>query len=1210
MNKIKKIIYAAVIFIIVSVMQLNNVNATEMVNSKEVDISVETDKENYSREDINAKFTIKNNGKDDININHIEYSEFADYKGQLQYDECEIIEAGQEKSYELKYVYNGSRVSPQTGDSHHIIIWLVIITVVILMAIYFTIDKKKRNKFISLLISILLFLSALFGLFIDNVHAEVINNKISSISKEITVDGLKENLDIEISYNTISNSDYITKGEFIHNLLDHLDVERLELNDSTYEFLFSDTYNSTYGLDAEYAWSYGLLPDDEKIFKENEYISREYAAYIVYHIMGFEGDYIIDYNDSELVNYRNEVALVAAQEFIPLINGAFLPDKYISSSDYQTIVKRIDWFNDALNEVTDEANISYKSEVIEIATDNYSISEENDEKCVIIDKDNQTNNLKMGDLFVLSAKDGYSYVLAGKVLDSYEYNGKIKLVYCEPEYEEIVQDIKISKEIQIDTDSLVLEEGVSLDCDNDEESDISLLKIQTPNKPGKLSLKIGTEYVNAKIEADIPTYIVNWNINEASMIMNYSGQVSGNIEYNTKLDNSNEKYDKMYKLGKVWSIPINGLFKVEVDLYLYVSISGKTSVVWSYSGSSGVQYKNGTFRIIKQFRLDNLKQPVSQGNANAKMGPSIVSKLKTTIGNENLIQMNANVGGTMNLKKEIHRDINPALECGDFSLYAYLEFGIDKECRLAKLLKFGGGFLNINLNLNWVVYNENNSPLKWKLHIENNKVVPACTYGYGTIYGKVVDDWNNPVCNAVVNVVNVDTGEVVLNGVTSTSNTGEIKKGDFLFKNVRIGNYKVEISTNDYEIVSKYISVFKNKTSDCGIIKLNRVKYDDYDIVKLNGHYDVVKMISEGKYLVVKDGLCGVIDANENLIIPIIYNADNSKEVAVDEILLVKDNVGYVYNSNTLNLICRYLIEETIEDSSAYKYEKITESSEYVNYPDNIIKREYWQGMIIETVECGWSMSSNGSSGVWNSVYVKFINARTGKNIVQGFGKSYIPISGDNWNGIATSSKTNDHSAVAVIEDIENDKLFMYIITKDGCNGREISSNEVVGENVAYDNHWIKMRGYIPEQGYAWKLMNVDTGHTYSMPYNEFSSWYYGNDKYYALSLEGSLYNICYENRIISTQKYKFVNFTNDKILIAGDLNGECIFMDYSLNEKLRAKDASVYWNGKALVYDGIGVYYIDEFCKKTSSYLYKNTSIDYMSIGAFKAEGQWYIIK
>uniref|UniRef100_UPI00402A5706 hypothetical protein n=1 Tax=Lachnospira eligens TaxID=39485 RepID=UPI00402A5706 len=757
------IIYAAVIFIIVSVMQLNNVNATEMVNSKEVDISVETDKENYSREDINAKFTIKNNGKDDININHIEYSEFADYKGQLQYDECEIIEAGQEKSYELKYVYNGSRVSPQTGDSHHIIIWLVIITVVILMAIYFTIEKKKRNKFISLLISILLFLSALFGLFIDNVHAEVINNKISSISKEITVDGLKENLDIEISYNTISNSDYITKGEFIHNLLDHLDVERLELNDSTYEFHFSDTYNSTYGLDAEYAWSYGLLPDDEKIFKENEYISREYAAYIVYHIMGFEGDYIIDYNDSELVN---EVALVAAQEFIPLINGAFLPDKYISSSDYQTIVKRIDWFNDALNEVTDEANISYKSEVIEIATDNYSISEENDEKCVIIDKDNQTNNLKMGDLFVLSAKDGYSYVLAGKVLDSYEYNGKIKLVYCEPEYEEIVQDIKISKEIQIDTDSLVLEEGVSLDCDNDEESDISLLKIQTPNKPGKLSLKIGTEYVNAKIEADIPTYIVNWNINEASMIMNYSGQVSGNIEYNTKLDNSNEKYDKMYKLGKVWSIPINGLFKVEVDLYLYVSISGKTSVVWSYSGSSGVQYKNGTFRIIKQFRLDNLKQPVSQGNANAKMGPSIVSKLKTTIGNENLIQMNANVGGTMNLKKEIHRDINPALECGDFSLYAYLEFGIDKECRLAKLLKFGGGFLNINLNLNWVVYNENNSPLKWKLHIENNKVVPACTYGYGTIYGKVVDDWNNPVCNAVVNVVNVDTGEVVLNGVT------------------------------------------------------------------------------------------------------------------------------------------------------------------------------------------------------------------------------------------------------------------------------------------------------------------------------------------------------------------------------------------------------------------------------------------------------------
>lgn len=44
--------------------------------------------------------------------------------------------------------------------------------------------------------------------------------------------------------------------------------------------------------------------------------------------------------------------------------------------------------------------------------------------------------------------------------------------------------------------------------------------------------------------------------------------------------------------------------------------------------------------------------------------------------------------------------------------------------------------------------------------------------------------------------------------------------------------------------------------------------------------------------------------------------------------------------------------------------------------------------MIIETVECGWSMSSNGSSGVWNSVYVKFINARTGKILCKDLGKA------------------------------------------------------------------------------------------------------------------------------------------------------------------------------------------------------------------------------
>ncbi len=91
---------------------------------------------------------------------------------------------------------------------------------------------------------------------------------------------------------------------------------------------------------------------------------------------------------------------------------------------------------------------------------------------------------------------------------------------------------------------------------------------------------------------------------------------------------------------------------------------------------------------------------------------------------------------------------------------------------------------------------------------------------------------------------------------------------------------------------------------------------------------------------------------------------------------------------------------------------------------------------------------------------------------------------------------------------------------------------------------------------------------------------------------------------------WKWVNFSDDKYIIAGNSTGEFVFMDYNGNKKASYKDSSEFFDGKALVSDGTGIFYIDENLNKISDYIYKGTVDDAGCIGrAVKINNKYYLI-
>ncbi len=363
--------------------------------------------------------------------------------------------------------------------------------------------------------------------------------------------------------------------------------------------------------------------------------------------------------------------------------------------------------------------------------------------------------------------------------------------------------------------------------------------------------------------------------------------------------------------------------------------------------------------------------------------------------------------------------------------------------------------------------------------------------------------------------------------------------------------------------------------------------------------YEEAGAFGTNTYIVKQNGLWGVVDFNGNVKIPITYTGE--KAVGNGEYEFTKNGVGYVYNINTCKLLFSYNKVERISNPEAYEDASNKLDGSYYNgnewvYDYYRIERTYNKGMMLEAIPYAAGYSS----------YIKFTFKRGNTNIIltSGFGNIFNSISSFVWNSTSFSSTNpqtdNDNTAIA-IEPIDMDNCNIHYVTPNGCTITKFDPRYAPYNAPDYNKGWIKDFD-------RRNLINAQTGQIIKMPYdNSIDNYYHGNGLYYAVSTyESDSYDICKGNTILSSG-WKGVNFSDSKYIIAQSQSGDLVFMDYNCNRKATYKDASLFHNGRALVSDGTGYFYIDENLNKVSDYIYKGTG--YASTNALKIGDKYYLI-
>lgn len=296
-----------------------------------------------------------------------------------------------------------------------------------------------------------------------------------------------------------------------------------------------------------------------------------------------------------------------------------------------------------------------------------------------------------------------------------------------------------------------------------------------------------------------------------------------------------------------------------------------------------------------------------------------------------------------------------------------------------------------------------------------------------------------------------------------------------------------------------------------------------------------------------------------------------------DWICILDENLeGHVYDTNG-NLLYRHnYVESGLTTEEGIVYARYIQYRKGIRVEQDIAENEedYYYG-------------------------VHYYNAETGALIFEAVSTE---------KNIAVNTMPDETGRAVVILNIEGENV-LYVITKDGY--REYSggrlnqwmrefyySDYIDWRQAVMSEGWVKLlvadhvEGVV-ESSENWQevLFNIDSYLTVPLPekYQGYSDYYtdsakglyYGitaltEEEYYGEMPENVYYAICHGSEILTEELYTWIQFDETYILAGNERFAH--ILDYEGKVKAEYKDVgSVFWNGKLLVYDGTGVFLIEE---------------------------------
>lgn len=712
-----------------------------------VSVSIEADKDAYEKdEEITIVTKIKNlKGVSihDFSLENVIPDGFKVTNGTKKGIDQKELKAGEEIVLSTTFVEG----EDYTGLVVGIVLFIIIAVGV---GVAFVLNRKKQAMAMMVLLAFCMSSFGPYGLTIMQAKEEKSLSKEAFINYDSKELQFLATVDYEEEVPASNESDTITKGEWVKLLLEKTETDLVNVENG-FTYYFSDTKESKYGLAVETAYMRGILPQEEsKVFGINEAADREFVAYTVYYIMGFDGKYNLICEDLEEINYVNESALLIQQGFLSLIDDCFMPQNAITDYDKEQILNKIAYFNSSLDifNMEDICEIEYVDGVVLLETEEYDYTENGEVYTVVLNADVDVSAIKEGTVFIITEKIPYEMSEAFKAVAVYEEDGKITVECTRPQMEEVLEEYKMVGSTFLNPTTIIPEEGVEIEYIPNDTRVASAGRIRIEDSIDSLGtvkfnlakINVGGKDSGITLQGDfsmeIPeiAFVIEGegsNLDELTIALSSEEKLTGlKLGWNSAMDEGGRITEEKVKIATFPNIPVAIGASVKVTLYLEFGISGEISLSWSMESLTGMQYKDGAFRTINDTTMSSATSKV-EAEMKAGVAPNIALLM---FGAWNMAGIDAGLGLAGEVSKTTHTDVTPKLECLDAGVYVYLNLKVDEESTLGKILKA------TKVSASKDVWKSSNSPWRATYHIENSEVTDVCTYKSGNTVENVVNE--------------------------------------------------------------------------------------------------------------------------------------------------------------------------------------------------------------------------------------------------------------------------------------------------------------------------------------------------------------------------------------------------------------------------------------------------------------------------------------
>lgn len=629
----------------------------------------------------------------------------------------------------------------------------------------------------------------------------------------------------------------VSRGQWLQNLAETIGMN-LEADMLSVEYYYADTKASQYAAAIETAQMYGLLPDvvlqdevqDVPFFYPDEPATREFAAYTAMAAMGYCGRQDAqDWEDWNETVYKDAAALAVRHGFMELTGSQFMPKNALTGSQAEKIQQRIKSIQESavIKEADAYDRNVYAEEVLEGAFDSvesYRIEKlpQTSQVKVVVPAAEAVSAAEAGRIVIMPQTDDYPGGLALKidrVITSAD--GGKEYLCSSPQPAEVFDKIDFAGNADPVTNRIQGTDDVEVEY-NDEivrsrsitGKDIDINESTSlPDKFTFVMPQEGMQIVSGQTQITVKGS-AEVTIPDVSCIVSADTGLNGltfqeltfSVTKKVKLKQHLSLQYTDYETGSQGTVPVpvkkeigripftikNTGLSAELIFFVNISARGEVNVSYEFESVQGFQYKDSSLRWIHDFSssLDVLQ---AKGSAYLTLGTEIQMHV---FGFLRLAEISLEGGAQIQASFVKREDME--LYCSDLEASPVLKFSVDEHTPAGIYLK-GKGY-----PLTYSFFDK--SAYCIRLHIENGIKTDACTYGKGSLSGKVVSfSTQEAISGARVQIYKDD--RLIQTQYTSAD-------GMYTIQNLEAGTYRIDISANGYQrYTNEGITIERNQAA-------------------------------------------------------------------------------------------------------------------------------------------------------------------------------------------------------------------------------------------------------------------------------------------------------------------------------------------------------------------------------------------------------------